>query len=77
MPNNAYVPGSTDIPVGIAENKADEDIGTPRTTNTAIGTRITINDLFHGLSGSKRSNSQYGCACSEDTLPASGIAFTP
>ncbi|MDD2600617.1 MAG: hypothetical protein PHO37_15570 [Kiritimatiellae bacterium] len=31
MPNNAQLPGSTDIPVNIAENKADEDIGAPGT----------------------------------------------
>ncbi|MFA7171859.1 MAG: hypothetical protein WC340_00345 [Kiritimatiellia bacterium] len=62
MPNNAHVPGSADVPVGIAETKAEEDVGAPRTTNTAITNRITINGLFHGLNGSNRNNSHYGCA---------------
>ncbi|MDD2600164.1 MAG: hypothetical protein PHO37_13220 [Kiritimatiellae bacterium] len=51
MPTNAQVPESADIPVGIAENKADEDVGAPRTTNTTFANIMTINGLFHGLSG--------------------------
>ena len=32
------VPGSADVPVGMVENKADEDVGAPRTTNAALST---------------------------------------
>ena len=56
MPNIAYVPGNTDVPVGMAENKADEDVGAPRTTNDVLANRITINGLFNGLSVSKHCN---------------------
>gem|GEM_PF-3453612 len=45
IPNNAYVPGSADVSVGIAENKADEDVGAPRQP-TPLANRITIKWSF-------------------------------
>jgi len=30
MEENEAPPGNADVPVGIAENKADEDVGAPR-----------------------------------------------